>query len=249
MLFQTSRQVGRIPIILIVGECLASATQVLNMLLQDESLVHSVVIRLDQGEDEAELVSAPLSAPLSASVSVSAPAPAPAPAPISRHRTIRLPRPLRADTVAEESCLCCGMHSALGDTLRTLFFQALSDRTQALDRVVIVTDTIDAQQLAHTLKHTPFLGQRYVHQMTFSVMTSPQVHVNGFDLRQVSSQTDLQTDLPTGPVPGGSQEYLVILGPVVRQGRAAQPSGDSAQRDSHDQNSFLKRLKMFEGMR
>lgn len=239
MLFQPSRQLGRIPIILIVGEGMASATQVLNMLLQDESLLQSVVIRLDQGEDEAELVSAPLSA------SVSAPAPAPAPAPVPGHRTIRLPRPLRPDTVAEESCLCCGMHSALGDTLRTLFFQALSDRTQALDRVVIVTDTIDAQQLAHTLKHTPFLGQRYVHQMTFSVMTSPQVRVNEFELRHLSSQKDL----PTGLVQAGCQQYLVILGSGVRQGYAAQPSGHSAQRDSQEQNSFLKRLKMIEGMR
>lgn len=231
MPFQTSRQVGRIPIILIAGECMASATQVLNMLLQDESLLHSVVIRLDQGEGE----SAPAPAPALAS----------APAPIPGHRTIRLPRPLRPDTFAEESCLCCGMHSALGDTLRSLFFQALSDRTQALDRVVIVTDMIDGKQLAHTLKHTPFLGQRYVHQMTFSVMTSPQVHVNGYELRQLSPQKDLQT----GPVPGGPQQYLVILGPGVRQGHAAQPSCDSAQRNYHEQNSFLKRLKMVEGMR
>lgn len=81
----------------------------------------------------------------------------------------------RVEFSAQDNCLCCGLHGALGDALRALFFSALNDRSKRLDRILIESDSINTDQLAHTLKHTPFLGQRYVHQLTFRVVNMSQL--------------------------------------------------------------------------
>lgn len=70
----------------------------------------------------------------------------------------------------EDGCLCCGMRSGLGDALRDLFLRALSKKIPPVARVVIEADTIDPGPLKFTLKHAPFLGQRYVYQLAFLLL-------------------------------------------------------------------------------
>ncbi len=140
MLLQTSRQTGRIPLVLVLGEEGVGKTFFLNTLLQNPTMVGSVVVGPTPKEGEA----------------------------LIEGRHIVLPW---FSASAQENCLCCGMHSGLGDVLRKLFFEALSERTQPLNRVFIESRGVESQQLAFTLRHTPFLGQRYFHQFTFRVVS------------------------------------------------------------------------------
>jgi len=148
--FQTSRQAGRIPLVLVLGECVDLTRAFLNILLTHHVFDHSVVVSTKH----------------------------PHVAPLTHAQHLELPR---IESSAQDSCLCCGLHGALGDTLRTLFFGALHNRSKHLDRVLIESDSIDTQRLAHTLKHTPFLGQRYVHQLTFRVVDIAQLFNAGLD--------------------------------------------------------------------
>ena len=84
-----------------------------------------------------------------------------------------------ADFVSESGCLCCDMRSALGDTLRELFLKALAKKIPSIDRVIIETPAIDPAQLKFTLRHAPFLGQRYVYQGTFFVLDVTRVAISG----------------------------------------------------------------------
>ena len=143
-LFQTSRQVGRIPLVLVLGESVEATRAFLNLLLVHQAFNDTVVISTKR----------------------------PHVAPLVHEHLIEL---ARVEANAQDSCLCCGLHGALGDTLRTLFFGALNDRSQRLDRILIESDSINTHQLAQTLRHTPFLGQRYVHQLTFRVVDMSQL--------------------------------------------------------------------------
>lgn len=139
MLFETSRQVGRIPIILVQGKCAAHARLFINMWLTSQAFVDSVLIGVKQETLE----------------------------PLKHDRVVELPR---LEVSAHDNCLCCGLHGALGDCLRSIFFEALNHRSKRLDRVLIESNSIETSQLAHTLRHTPFLGQRYIHQWTIRVV-------------------------------------------------------------------------------
>ncbi len=69
-----------------------------------------------------------------------------------------------------EGCLCCGMNSGLGDVLRTLFLNLLSKRARPIDRVIIeMPNAAGLERLPFTLKHAPFLGQRYLYQMAITL--------------------------------------------------------------------------------
>ncbi len=83
----------------------------------------------------------------------------------------------------DEDCLCCGLRSGLGDALRSVFLGALSTRAERLERVLIDANAVRAEQLGQTLKHTPFLGQRYVHQSTIWV-----VDPTAFDVRRLDAR-------------------------------------------------------------
>ena len=75
-----------------------------------------------------------------------------------------------ARLASTEGCLCCGMNSGLGDALRSLFLRVLSKRVAPIDRVVIDAVGLNIEQIALTLKHAPFLGQRYLYQATLTVV-------------------------------------------------------------------------------
>lgn len=137
-MFETSRQLGRIPVIAVRGETAAEHTAWLRHFLQLPLLQGSVVLTPALNR-EAEL----------------------------GYDRVQAFVPARA--AGEGDCLCCGMNSGLGDALRSLFLRVLTKRTEPLDRVVIDALTLDPAQLALTLKHAPFLGQRYVYQMTVTV--------------------------------------------------------------------------------
>lgn len=168
-LFQTSRQAGRIPLVLVLGDCASVTRTFLNILLMHHAFDDSVVLTTKNSHVAA----------------------------LTHPHCIELER---VESSAQESCLCCGLHGALGDALRTLFFGALSDRSKRLDRILIESDSITHFQLAHTLKHTPFLGQRYVHQLTFRVVDMAQLFESGVDALKALD-----------PVHHRSQQFLVLV--------------------------------------
>jgi hypothetical protein len=184
MLFETSRQAGSIPIVLVLGECLTATRLFINFLIAKQGLSDSVVISVKQDTHDR----------------------------IRHPRLIELPR---LEFSAQDNCLCCGMHGALGDVLRQIFFSALNDRSKRLDRVLIESDSIESSQLAHTLKHTPFLGQRYFHQMTFRVVSPPQPS-NAFFQKTDAWQSYLSSLKGLDPMSDQSRQILIISLPQAQ---------------------------------
>jgi hypothetical protein len=136
--FETSRQLGRIPVIVVHGEHGLEQTAGLKRLLAHASMRGSVV--LTNGVDrQIELG-------------------------FDRVETFVLTR-----TASAEDCLCCGLNSGLGDALRSLFLRVLSKRVKPIDRVIVDATGLAVEQISFTLKHAPFLGQRYVYQTTLTV--------------------------------------------------------------------------------
>jgi G3E family GTPase len=75
-------------------------------------------------------------------------------------------------------CLCCGIRSGVGDALRDLFLKALSRRVPPVVRVVIESATTDSAALRFTLRHAPFLGQRYRLAATLLVIDARTVRAD-----------------------------------------------------------------------
>lgn len=182
-LFKTSRQSGRIPLVLVLGECVGVTRAFLNILLMHQAFEDSVVLTTKN----------------------------PHVAVLTHPHSIELER---VESSAQDSCLCCGLHGALGDALRTLFFKALNNRTKRLDRILIESDSINPDQLAHTLKHTPFLGQRYEHQLTFRIVDMAQLLEGGVDVLKALDS-----------IHSRSQQFLVLVdrGPSTRSASLAVP--------------------------
>ena len=111
----------------------------------------------------------------------------------------------------DEDCLCCGLRSGLGDALRSIFLSALSVRGERLERGLIDSGSIRAEQLQQTLKHTPFLGQRFVYQATLWVLDPSE-----FDVRRLR---EILFGASSGPV--GARHDLLPIGCVV----VNQPAG------------------------
>ena len=196
MLFESSRQTGRIPLLLIVGTCESSTTAWINTLLKHTALANTVIFSTARN-GRAQL---------------------------NCDRIIELPV---LDSSAQQACLCCGMHSALGDALRKLFFEALTLRGKGLDRVMIESTSINTAQLAFTLRHTPFLGQRYFHQLTFRVTTESELLSKGIEILK-----GLDT------VNDRAQQFLIIapppeqFGPVVDKNDSQRQFASESQFDA-----------------
>jgi len=70
--------------------------------------------------------------------------------------------PVPSDELAlANGCLCCSMRSELASALSQLFLQVLRRQTHPVRLVIIVTTAADASALVETLRHAPFLAQRY----------------------------------------------------------------------------------------
>ncbi len=61
----------------------------------------------------------------------------------------------------DRSCLCCGLNSELASELSRLFFDVLQRKVPGVKTVVVVSRAVVGDVLAQTLKHAPFLAQRY----------------------------------------------------------------------------------------
>lgn len=138
-MFETARQLGRIPVVVVRGEQALEQTAWLKRWLARPSMQGSVVLTAVDKRD-AELG-------------------------FNRVEAFTLAR-----LTSTEGCLCCGMNSGLGDALRSLFLRVLSKRVAPIDRVVIDAVDLNVEQIALTLKHAPFLGQRYLYQATLTVV-------------------------------------------------------------------------------
>jgi len=137
--FETSRQLGRIPVVAVRGEHASEQTVWLKQLLAHPAMQGSVVLTAGVARD-VELGYG------------------------------RVEPFVMARQAGEGDCLCCGLNSGLGDALRSLFLRGLTKRAEPFDRVVIDSLGLDVDQIAFTLKHAPFLGQRYVYQATLTVV-------------------------------------------------------------------------------
>ncbi len=71
-----------------------------------------------------------------------------------------------------EGCLCCGFRSSLGDTLRQVFLDALAKRRPIPSRVVIIAEMQDVEIFRQTLRHAPFLSQRYALRYVWRISSS-----------------------------------------------------------------------------
>ena len=113
--------------------------------------------------------------------------------------------------ISDAGCLCCGLHSELGDTLRKVFFGALSRRLAPVDRVFIEADCIDPAPLKLTLRHAPFLGQRYVYQTTFLVLDAEKLVRSGFDLSDSGLEfADVAVFSKSDLIPSESLHQLIL---------------------------------------
>jgi hypothetical protein len=82
------------------------------------------------------------------------------PDPLTRTALKLGPGALLAQTA--EGCLCCGLRSSLGDSMRQIFLDALARRRPIPSRMVILSEADDAEIYRQTLRHAAFLSQRYV---------------------------------------------------------------------------------------
>jgi G3E family GTPase len=139
IVFETSRQLGRIPVIAVRGEHGSEQTAWLKQLLAHASM-RSTVVLTDGLNRDVELG-------------------------CNRVETF-----VWARTASAGGCLCCGLNSGLGDALRSLFLRVLTKREKPIDRVIIDAADLTVEQIGFTLKHAPFLGQRYLYQATLTVI-------------------------------------------------------------------------------
>jgi hypothetical protein len=137
--FETARQLGRIPVVVVRGEQAFEQTAWLKRFMAHPSMQGSVLFTASATRD-TEL----------------------------GYNRVEIFTPARLTSA--EGCLCCGMNSGLGDALRSLFLRVLGKRVEPVDRVVIDAVGLDIEQIVMTLKHAPFLGQRYVYQATLTVV-------------------------------------------------------------------------------
>ncbi|MDH4402227.1 MAG: hypothetical protein QE486_11035 [Burkholderiaceae bacterium] len=138
-MFETARQLGRIPVVVVRGEQAFEQTAWLKRFMAHPSMQGSVLFTASATRD-TEL----------------------------GYNRVEIFTPARLTSA--EGCLCCGMNSGLGDALRSLFLRVLGKRVEPVDRVVIDAVGLDFEQIVMTLKHAPFLGQRYVYQATLTVV-------------------------------------------------------------------------------
>ncbi|VFR39413.1 Putative metal chaperone, involved in Zn homeostasis, GTPase of COG0523 family [plant metagenome] len=90
----------------------------------------------------------------------------------------------------EGGCVCCSLRGELSQTLRDLFMQALQRRIPAFSRVLLeTTGMADPAAVLFTLRHDPFLVERYAYAGT--VMTLDAVHGAG----QLSAQPEASRQL------------------------------------------------------
>jgi hypothetical protein len=62
---------------------------------------------------------------------------------------------------AQGQCLCCALKSPLADSLRSLFMMVLTKQEPKVSAVYVLTQAKKSDLLLQTLKHAPFLAQRY----------------------------------------------------------------------------------------
>jgi hypothetical protein len=60
-----------------------------------------------------------------------------------------------------EGCLCCAMQTGLASMLQSLFLSLLRRTEAPVKAVIVVSEAKTVDALAATLKHAPFIGQRY----------------------------------------------------------------------------------------
>lgn len=156
--FETARQLGRIPVVVVRGEQAVEQTAWLKRFMAHPSMQGSVLFTTGATRD-TEL----------------------------GYGRVETFTPARLTNA--EGCLCCGMNSGLGDALRSLFLRVLGKRVDPVDRVVIDAVGLDIEQIAMTLKHAPFLGQRYVYQAALTVV-GQHVAMGQLDGPQASTLLD-----------------------------------------------------------
>lgn len=65
------------------------------------------------------------------------------------------------ELAVDQACLCCSLKSELARQFSQLFFAVLGRKAPLVSVVVVLSAAIDATALAATLRHAPFISQRY----------------------------------------------------------------------------------------
>jgi len=86
---------------------------------------------------------------------------APGPSPEDWPSDLRFRLLLEDELATSEGCLCCAMQTGLASVLQSLFLSLLRRTEASVKAVIVVSGAKTVDSLAATLKHAPFLGQRY----------------------------------------------------------------------------------------
>jgi hypothetical protein len=65
------------------------------------------------------------------------------------------------ELAGDQACLCCSLKSELAQQLSQLFFAVLGRKVPMVSAVVVLSGALDATALEATLRHAPFISQRY----------------------------------------------------------------------------------------
>jgi G3E family GTPase len=178
--FASSRAIGRIPVLAILGVPGSGKTTFLRRLLNAPGLAHSVVIMAGAAQGEA----------------------------LDYPRIEHIPA---LEDISDAGCLCCGLRSGLGDALRGIFLAALSRRHAQVDRVIIEAGCTNPAPLKLALRHTPFLGQRYVYRTTFLVLDAERLTRCALDLSDSGLQyADVVVLSKSDLIPPQAQQRLIL---------------------------------------
>lgn len=76
----------------------------------------------------------------------------------------------------EAGCACCSLRGGLADTLRDVFMLALQKRIRPFGRVLVETSGLaNPGPVLFTLRHDPFLAERYVYDGAVAVADARQI--------------------------------------------------------------------------
>lgn len=123
--------------------------------------------------------------------------------------------------VIEGGCICCNVNGPLVDTLRELFMLALRRQIPRFRHVLIETTGLATPQaVIFTLRHEPFLAQRYVHRATMTVVDMAHIAT------QLTDQPEAAQQVAAADVIVGTKSDLVQtqgVEPVISAVRQINP--------------------------
>ncbi|CAM3735523.1 CobW C-terminal domain-containing protein [Bordetella sputigena] len=126
--------------------------------------------------------------------------------------------------VVAGGCICCVVRGGLVDTLRDLFLLALRRAIPPFRQVLIETSGLASPApILFTLRHEPFLAERYVYNGTIAVADAQRVAAQIAGEPEAAQQLALadevaisKTDLATAAGLGAARQAVLQVNPTAR---------------------------------